>query len=107
MTTQPNHYYELYFKLVYTCQTKNYLVNPDISIKNFIEDIRVRARRDFNFNDNDEIEIVEAGQPNNINGRDAEMAPALELLDNITVRQKYQNRRHQIAFYVRRKENNT
>jgi len=94
-------YYEFYFKMVYTCQTKFYTVNPDLSIKNFIEDIKNRAIIDFNINLNEDIEIVEAGNPDNINGRDAELAPALEPLDT-TVRQIYGNRHKNIAFYIRR-----
>jgi hypothetical protein len=98
---ESNEYYEFYFKLAYTCQTKFYLVNPDISIKNFIEDIKQRALIDFNAEPHEDIEIVEAGQSNNINGRDAELAPSLEN-SNDTVRQIYGGRYKTTAFYIRK-----
>lgn len=98
---QPNQYYEFYFKLAYTCQTKIYSVNPDISIKNFIEDIKYRARIDFQIGLAEDIEIVEAGNPDNINGHDAELAPALEPIDT-TIREFYENKYKNIAFYIRK-----
>jgi hypothetical protein len=101
MTTQPNHYYELYFKLVYTCQTKNYIVNPNISIKDFIKNVKARARNDFNLNNDEDVEIVEAGNPDNINGHDAELAPALEP-SSTTIREIYGNRHTRTAFYIRK-----
>lgn len=98
---QSNQSYEFYFKLAYTCQTKIYEVNPDILIKNFIEDIRYRARYDFNISDDEDIEIIEAGNPDNINGHDSELAPAIEASD-YTIREIYGNTYRNTAFYIRK-----
>lgn len=95
--------YNLYFKLAYTCQTKTYRINTNWTIKEFLDYVRLRTRRDFDFNDNDIIDIVEAGHPDNCNGNDAELAPAIDDStddnNNITVKAKFTN---QTAFYVRK-----
>ena len=96
---QSNQYYEFYFKLAYTCQTKIYEVNPDISIMDFISDIKNRVRTDFYIESTEDVEIVAAGNPDNINGHDAELAPPLEPSIN-TVREIYGNRHTNIAFYI-------
>jgi hypothetical protein len=70
--------YKIYFKVVYTCKTATYLFNPAITIRTFIVLAIRKARADFAINPNDNVEIVETGQCDNINGRDAEQAPALE-----------------------------
>jgi hypothetical protein len=101
MNSSTNFYYQFYFKLAYTCETKIYSINPNISIKNFIHDIKHKARIDFHIEDYEDIEIVEAGQPNNINGRDAEKAPAIEHSDE-SVYQRYGTRHNNIAFYIRK-----
>jgi hypothetical protein len=101
MNSLNDFYYQFYFKLAYTCETKIYSINPNITIKNFINYIKHNARYDFHIEDNEDIEIVEAGQPNNINGRDAEQAPAIIASDE-TVRQKYGARYTTIAFYIRK-----
>ena len=92
--------HSFYFKLVNTCQTINYDINLDISISDFINIVKGRARIDFNIDNDNSIEILEAGQFNNINGRDAELAPALEISDT-TIREKYGNNYKQISFYIR------
>lgn len=92
--------YTFYFKLVYTTRTAYYSFSPDISIKNFIETIINNARGDFELTNNQTVEVVEAGNPNNINGHDAELAPPLEPI-NETLRQIYGNNWRSIAFYLR------
>jgi hypothetical protein len=52
-------------------------------------------------NPDEDIEIIESGNPNNINGRDAEMAPALEP-SSIRIREIYGTRHKQTAFYIRK-----
>jgi len=94
-----NDYYQFYFKLAYTCETKIYDINPNISIKNFIEDIKYRARNDFHIENDEDIEIVEAGQ-HCTDGRPSEEAPALEISDTPLI-QIYGNRHKNIAFYIR------
>ena len=54
----------------------------------------------INFN---KIEIVEAGQFNNVNGRDAELAPALNPNSGITLGDKYGDNLKNKAFYIRPK----
>lgn len=93
-------YYEFYFKIAYTTRTIYYSFSPDISIKNFIENVINNFRGDFQLNNNETFEVVEAGNPDNINGRDAELAPAL-IPSNDTLRQIYGDRHQYTAFYIR------
>ena len=91
--------HSFYFKTVYTCQTINYDIDLDMSITEFINYVKDKIRVDFNIDNNYAIEIVEAGQFNNENGRDAELAPALEY-SVTTIREKFNNYK-QTAFYIR------
>jgi hypothetical protein len=70
-----------------------------MSITEFINYIKRKIRVDFDIDNNYAIEIVEAGQFNNENGRDAELAPALEY-SVTTIREKFNNYK-QVAFYIR------
>lgn len=88
-----------YFKTVYTCQTINYDIDLNMSITEFINYVKGKIRVDFDIDNNYSIEIVEAGQFNNENGRDAELAPALEY-SVTTIREKFNNY-NQTAFYIR------
>lgn len=101
MSNDPN-YYEFYFKEVYTVNFKYYRFDPEISINTFIEEVKLKARIDFHLRNDEDIVIIETGQFNNIVGRDAELAPALEPSNNITLREKYENRQNNTAFYIRR-----
>lgn len=96
-----NPYYEFDFKLVYTCQTKKYFVRPNVTLSQFIDDIKMRARGDFNLQITEDIEIVEAGQYHNIHGRDPELAPALQP-SNVLLSEMYENTNKNIAFYIRK-----
>lgn len=99
-----NPYYNFTFKLAYTCQTKEYFVRPNQSIRQFIDDIKMRARGDFHLTDDEDIEIVEAGQYYNINGRDPELAPALQP-SNVLLGEIYENNYKNTAFYIRKIHN--
>lgn len=103
--TQNNQYYTFYFKLAYTCQTKIYFVRPNITISQFIDDIKMRARGDFDLTDNEDIEIVIVGQYDNINGRDAELAPAIQP-SNTLLSEFYRNTLMNTSFYIRKIPNN-
>jgi hypothetical protein len=92
--------YVFYFKIAYTEKTIYYRFSPNISIKNFIETVRYKAKIDFQLNDDKNIEVIEAGQFENINGRDAELAPAL-IPYNETLREIYGNNYNNTAFYLR------
>lgn len=96
-----NSYYELYFKLAYSCQTKKYFVRSNVTLSQFIDDIKMRARSDFHLSDDEDVEIVEAGQYHNINGRDPELAPALQP-SNVLLSEMYENTNKNIAFYIRK-----
>jgi len=93
--------HSFYFKMVYTCQTINYDINLDMSIAEFINYVKDKIRVDFNIDNNYDIEIVKAGNPDNINGHDAELAPALEAT-NYTILQTYGDSYKQTAFYIRK-----
>ena len=96
---------ELYFKQVYTCKTQTYPVNINYTVAQLYEFITAKAfSDDFGINCNSyKIEIVEAGQFDNINGRHAELAPALEPNSDTTLRQKYGDNIKHKAFYIRPK----
>ena len=96
---------EIYFKQVYTCKTQTYTININYTIAQFYEFITTRAYSDdFGINRNSyKIEIVEAGQFDNVNGRDAELAPALNQNEEISLREKYGDNIKHKAFYIRPK----
>ena len=96
---------ELYFKRVYTCKSNIYSVNVDYTLAQLYEFITAKAfSDDFGINSNSyKIEIVEAGQFDNVNGRDAELAPALDPNSDTTLRQKYGDNIKHKAFYIRPK----
>jgi hypothetical protein len=96
---------EIYFKQVYTCKSKVYPVNVDYTLSQFHEFITVKAYSDdFGINPNSyKIEIVEAGQFDNVNGHHAELAPALNENSDTTLREKYGDRIQRTAFYIRPK----
>ena len=91
--------------MAYTCQTKIYFVRPNITISQFIDDIKLRARSDFDLTDNEDIEIVIVGQYDNINGRDAELAPAIQP-SNTLLSEFYRNTLMNTSFYIRKIPNN-
>jgi hypothetical protein len=96
----PNRY-EFYFKLVYTCETRTYVFNPCITITKFIEIVTIKVRSEFAINaDENNIEVVETGQYDNINGKDSEKAPALAHSDN-TLEERFGCRNSLPSFYIR------
>jgi hypothetical protein len=92
------NYYTFYFKLAFTCQTKYYYVNTNISVNKFINNMKNRIINDFDIGNEYDIEIVEVGNPNNINGRLAELAPAIEPSE-LTLREIYGKN---MSFYIRK-----
>ena len=94
---------ELYFKQVYTCKTKYYNINLDFTIKQLINYVKSKAHNDFSIGSSYRIEVVEGGQFNNVNGRDAELAPALDENSDTTLREKYGDNIKHKAFYIRPK----
>lgn len=96
---------ELYFKQVYTCKSKVYPVNIHYTLAQFYEFITAKAYSDdFGINQNSyKIEIVEAGQFDNVNGHNAELAPALNQNEEVTLREKYGDNIKHKAFYIRPK----
>ena len=96
---------ELYFKQVYTCKTQTYPVNINYTVAQLYEFITAKAfSDDFGINSNSyKIEIVETGQFDNVNGRDAELAPALNPNSDTTLREKYGDNIKHKAFYIRPK----
>ncbi len=92
--------HRFYFKMIDTTQTIYYDIELNSTITSFILNIKNKVRENFNIDNNNAIDIVEAGQFDNINGRDAELAPALEP-SNLTLLQKYENTYKQTSFYIR------
>jgi hypothetical protein len=68
----------------------------------FINNIKNKVYDDFHINLREEdVEIVVAGNYNNVNGRNPELAPALEPRHDTTFRQYFGNEA-QVAFYIRK-----
>jgi len=96
---------EIYFKQVYTCKTQTYTININYTMRQFYEFITTKAYSvDFGINQNSyKIEIVEAGQFDNVNGHNAELSPALNQNEEVTLREKYGDNLKHKAFYIRPK----
>lgn len=92
---QTDDNYKFCFKLVFTTRIKYYFVNPNTSIKNFIDDIKNKVRIDFEINDDENIEIIESGQPNDEN------AYCLTPSD-LPLKQIYHNKHQITSFYIRK-----
>jgi len=101
MNHQNNQHYTFYFKLAWSDETKIYFVRPTITITQFIDDIKMRVKGDFNLKDNEDIEIIMAGQYYNVNGRDAELAPAIQP-SNTLLSKFYENTQMNTSFYIRK-----
>ena len=56
-----------YFNLICKNKIKNYKVNSNIYLKNFIEKLRPIAKKDFHLNEKEYIEIVEMKKQPNTN----------------------------------------
>ena len=98
-TTRPNEpiYSNIYVKLVYTCTFNNYNLNMNVSVRDFIQNIKNSVYNDpiLNITPDTPIEIVESGQGSK--NMKAEDAPALVESDDI-IGNKY---KRTPAFYVR------
>lgn len=99
---------DIQFKLAYSTSTFKLQVDIEQTITNFILFAKDNAKNILNINESDEIEIVQAGNYNNENGRDPELAPALNNSD-YTLYEYFQDDIYygRIAFYIRIKKNNT
>lgn len=83
------------FKVVYTSNTKEYSFEPTMSVTEFCTDVKSKAIVDFNLLD---LEIVECGQYDNVNGHSPELAPALQDSDT---RIDHLYNPQTTAFYIR------
>lgn len=86
--------YYLYFKIINTCNTAVFRVSPFWTITKFIHNMKLKSIQKFNLQNINDIEIVEAGQPQ------GEYAPALQC-ENINFYNKYKKKINNVAFYIR------
>jgi hypothetical protein len=94
-------FYRFTFKFAYGTETKNYIVNSNWSMSDFLFQIKSDIYYDYDIIQNEyNIEIIEAGQYDNINGRDAELAPKIEP-SNQTVFDLYGFRYKYVSFYIK------
>jgi len=91
-------------KLAYTHHVREFEFSVNTTIESMLDLIQSRAFGDFHpflnetmFNS---VKVIEAGQYNNVNGFDPELAPPMEP-SNTTIREKYGTRYDQVAFYIR------
>lgn len=89
-------------KLAYMIPMEDFTFPTHYTISQMIHKIKATAHDVFELDRHafPEVEVVEAGQPNNINGQHAEVAPALEP-SNITIEEKYGTRYNSTGFYLR------
>lgn len=96
--------YTFYFKRAYSSLSETYSFPSDTTMRNFIESAKLKARIDFQFRADVDIEVVETGQSSlhqpNTTRIPPEEAPAV-IPSELTLKDKYENRVPDIAFYVR------
>lgn len=99
---------EIDFKFAYSTTAFKLQVDIEQTVTDFIVFVKENAIKLLNVSDDNDIEIVKAGQFNNPNGRDPELAPALNNSD-YTLYEYFQDDIYygRIAFYIRIKKNNT
>ena len=92
---------ELYVKKTFTTVTKTYVINPNAPLRTIMEYILNNAKNDFQMDQNEIKELLEAGQC--IPNVKSEDAPALELdYPDETFKQRFGNSYQCIAFYIRK-----
>jgi hypothetical protein len=91
--------------ILYTNNKFSISFEPSITIKQFIKTIADTVSRSYRSNFSVyNIEIVEAGQYNHVNGHNPGLAPCINSF-NDTLEQKYSTTWKSTAFYVRYTEN--
>lgn len=99
----------LEFKMTNGNYSKNYVVDITWTMDHFLDYIKQQIQQDFPLDHTQtdgaiswrKIEIIEAGQYNNIHGRNPELAPALVNDTEITLRDYFNKRLSTTSFYVR------
>ncbi len=87
----------IYFKVVFTDNTRSYQVDPNWSLDDFWNIMKSRLIRDFRIED-EEFELVEAGQ--NVNNGLAEQGIAFDKNEPVRLCEKY-GRNVNVSFYIR------
>jgi len=86
----------MYFKLVFTCVTRNYTFSPRMKVKDMLEFIQLNSRTDFNIC-SDDVEIIEVRKTEYGDAIDIDLVP-----DDETLLEKYgENYNSVAAFYIR------
>ena len=96
--------YNFNFKLAYSNKIMTMSFDSNINIDTFINRVSISAVEFFQLDDicvPDDILIIESGQPNNINGRDAELAPPINYSSMFTLKDIYEYRWRSTSFYIR------
>lgn len=100
--------YAFDFKMVNGGYSKSYIIDVTWTMYQFLDAVRQEIQRDFplhqiqspGVNSWQKIEVIEAGQYFNNNGRDPEKAPALHISE-LTLREYFNKRLSTTSFYVR------
>jgi hypothetical protein len=87
----------LYFKVVFTTNTRYYNINTQWTPKKMYEELKTKIKSDFNI---DNFELVDTIPLINYNGK-SENKPKLELIDDIILHEIYKNEINYLAFYIR------
>lgn len=102
MSSDSNSTVTFRVKVAYMIPVKEFTFPKKYTISQMISELKEKAHETFEIDKYPfpEVEVVEAGQPNNINGQHAEVAPVLEPSE-MTIEEIYGNRYNSTAFYVR------
>lgn len=86
----------MYFKLVFTCVTRNYSFSPRMKVKDMLEFVQLNSLADFNIC-SDDVEIIEVRETEYGDAIDIDLVP-----DDQTLLEKYgENYDSVAAFYIR------
>lgn len=83
-----------YFKLVFTTNSQQYLINPQWTVTQFIEIMRPVVCRDFNLENCEFVDTLQQIIP-------SENGAALIYQNNVTLASKYGDDLTNLAFYIR------
>jgi hypothetical protein len=87
----------VYFKVIFTTNTKYYNINTLWTPCEMYEKLKYLIKRDFKI---ENFELVDTVPLINYTGQ-SENKPKLELLNNITIDEIYENKINNISFYIR------
>jgi hypothetical protein len=94
-------YYSFYFKRCYTSAKQIWRFDKNMSMYDFIEQVKMKAYNEFNIERTNSIEIIEIGLfPNEDDIQNLEEKYCL-VPYNETLKERYQKKHKNVSFYIR------